>query len=113
MSCGYFVEGATPPWKLAIIPLAGGQPVKLLDLDPDANLFSQRWTSDGRAFIYSQHQNGVGNLWRQPVDGGPPVQITKLSSEFISNFALSRDGKRVAVSRGNIIADVVLIKDFK
>jgi hypothetical protein len=60
----------------------------------------------------------VANLWSQSADGGKPVQITNfssefISSEFISNFALSPDGKRIALSRGHSTADVVLIKDFK
>jgi Tol biopolymer transport system component len=114
IACGYFVEGAKPPWKIAIIPFAGGQPVKLLDIPQSVNLWAGLWwTSDARAFFYVDYQNGIANLWSQPVDGRKPVQITNFSSEFISNFALSRDGKRIALSRGAGTADVVLIKDFK
>ncbi|MEK6325271.1 MAG: protein kinase [Acidobacteriota bacterium] len=114
IACGYFVEGAKPPWKIAIVPFAGGQPVKLLDMPQSGNFWAGFWwTSDARAFFYADTQNGVANLWSQPVDGGKPVQITNFSSEFISNFALSRDGKRIALSRGHSTSDVVLIKDFK
>ena len=114
IACGYFVEGAKPPWKVAIVPFAGGPPVKLLDIPPSVNLWAGLWwTSDASAFTYVNVQNGVGNLWRQPVDGSEPVQITKFSSQGISNFAISRDGKRIALSRGYYTVDVVLIKDFK
>jgi hypothetical protein len=48
----------------------------------------------------------------QPIDGSAPKQISNFTSDLISNFALSRDGKRLAISRGNNSLDVVLIKDF-
>lgn len=41
LACGCFVEGAKPPWKVALIPYAGGQPIKLLDLPPDVLHYSQ------------------------------------------------------------------------
>ena len=114
IACGYFVEGAKPPWKIAIIPFAGGQPVKLIDMPPGVNFRAGPWwTDDARAFIYANVQDGVANLWSQAVDGGKPVQITNFSSGFIASHALSRDGKRIALSLGHQIFDVVLIKDFK
>jgi Tol biopolymer transport system component len=70
------------------------------------------WSPDGRAVIVKSEQKGVGNLWSQPIDGSAPKQITNFTSDLISNFALSRDGKRLAISRGNNSLDVVLIKDF-
>jgi len=114
IACGYFVEGAKAPWKVGIIPFAGGQPVKLLDMPQSANLWAGLWwTSDARALFYADAHNGVSNLWNQPVDGGKAVQITNFKDKSILHFALSRDGKRIALSRGHPTADVVLIKDFK
>ncbi|MGZ8844873.1 MAG: TolB family protein, partial [Pyrinomonadaceae bacterium] len=114
IACGYFVEGANSPWKVAIIPFAGGRPVKLLDIPQSGNLWAGLWwASDARAFFYADVQNGVSNLWSQPVYGEKAVQITNFDTESILHFALSRDGKRLALSRGHPTADVVLIKDFK
>ena len=114
IACGYFVEGAKPPWKIAIIPFAGGQPIKLVDVPAGVNFRPGLWwTDDGRAFFYANVQDGVANLWSQPVDGGKPVQITNFSSGFIASLALSRDGKRIALSLGHQTDDIVLIKDFK
>ncbi|HKO63127.1 MAG TPA: hypothetical protein VJV03_18340, partial [Pyrinomonadaceae bacterium] len=56
---------------------------------------------------------GVGNLWSQPIDGGPPKQITTFTSVMIPSFAVSRDGKHLAISRGSASLDVVLIKDLR
>ena len=66
---------------------------------------------DGLAINYVALNNGVSNIWRQPIDGGPPVQITRFETGRISNFAYSRDGKQLALSRRTLNSDVVLIKN--
>jgi Tol biopolymer transport system component len=54
----------------------------------------------------------VSNIWSQPLDGGPPKQITKFTSGQIFSFDWSRDGKQQLVcSRGTQTTDVILIKD--
>lgn len=112
LACFYFVEGATTPWKIAIMPIAGGQPSKLIDV-PRRGLGGWSWAPDGRAIIYSSTQNDVSNLWSQPLGGGKPSQITDFTTERIWEFTLAGDGKRVALSRGHTTLDVVLIKDSK
>lgn len=54
-----------------------------------------------------------GPTLEDAIDGGRPKQITSFTSDVISSFALSPDGKRVALSRGYSDLDVVLIKDFR
>ena len=101
-------------WQLAIIPVDNPGGAKLI---PMAAHFDVRgnlsWTSDGRAIIVESDQNGVGNLWSQPIDGSAPKQITNFTSDLISAFAISRDGKRLAIARGYSNLDIVLIKDFR
>ena len=62
--------------------------------------------------IYDSIQNGVHNLWKQPMDGSRPQQLTNFTSDLIYYFALSPDRKRLVLSRGNATLDIVLIKDF-
>jgi serine/threonine protein kinase/dipeptidyl aminopeptidase/acylaminoacyl peptidase len=112
LACGYFVEGATSPWKIAIMPIAGGQPSKLIDV-PRRGLGGWSWAPDGRAIIYSATQNDVTNLWSQPLDGGKPSQITDFTTERIPELSIAPDGKLIALSRGHSTLDVVLIKDSK
>lgn len=114
IATGYFVEGESPPWKIAIIPAEGGEPIKLLESPEGADLWNGFWwTPDSRALIYKADRATVGNLYSQPVDGGMAQQITSFESELIYKFAFSRDGKRLALSRGHSSLDVVLIKDFR
>ena len=113
LACNYFVEGATPPWKIAIIPSAGGEPSRLIDAPQRRGLGGWSWAPDGRAIIYSASQKGVSNLWSLPLNGGKPSQITNFTTETIPELAIAPDGKRIALSRGHSTLDVVLIKDSK
>jgi len=56
---------------------------------------------------------GISNIWSQPIDGSAPRQLTNFKSDLIFAFDLSRDGKQIVLSRGNISNDVVLIADSK
>jgi Tol biopolymer transport system component len=70
------------------------------------------WSADGAALLYSKTIGGVSNVWRLPIDGGEPKQLTSFTSLRITSFALSRDGKRLALARGSTRSDVVLIRDL-
>jgi len=106
------VPGGTPPVQIAVISMDGSSATKLIAAPSHFVLGQLAWSPDGRSVILRSDQKGVGNLWSQPIDGSAPKQITNFTSDLISNFALSRDGKRLAISRGNSSLDVVLIKDF-
>jgi hypothetical protein len=60
-----------------------------------------------------KHGENAINLWEEPLDGNEPRQLTKFSSNGIRNYAFSRDGKQLAVSRARFTSDVVLISDVK
>ncbi len=94
-----------------IIPIEGGQPLKTFDLLSFTNTVA--WTPDGRALLYASDRNGVPNIWSQPVDGGAAKQLTDFKSDRIYWFALSRDGKQLAICHGPSTADVILISNAK
>jgi Tol biopolymer transport system component len=98
--------------KLAVIPFDGGPPAKMFDLPPTANVLWVRWTTDGRNLSYIDTRKGVSNIWTQPVEGGPPKQLTDFKFDLIVRFAWSRDGKQLAFVRSTVTSDVVLIKNF-
>src|SRR5262249_40127230 len=109
----YYVDEKTRASKIALFPFAGGDPVKLFDLPPNAAADPRnqplRWLPDGRAFTYIRTRGGVSNIWVQPVDGGESKQLTDFKTDRIFSFDFSRDGKQLALSRGVIDTDVVLI----
>ena len=114
IACFYREDQANPPLKVAIIPFAGGDPVKVLDIPQSVNgPAGLRWTPDGRALSFVDTTGGVSNIWSLPLDGGKPVQLTDFKTDQIFWFDFSRDGKQLALSRGTQTSDVILIRDFR
>src|SRR5207253_2762225 len=57
-----------------------------------------RWTPDRLAIAYVDAATQM-NLWAQPLDGSPPHQLTHFTDRIVEDFAWSRDGRRLAISR--------------
>ncbi len=111
--CWYRAD-AQAKWQLAVIPINGGNPTKILDVPPIADTFIPvRWMPDGKGISFAATQNGIWNVWNLPLDGNAPKQLTDFTSDQIFWFDWSRDGKQLACSRGTETSDVVLITEFK
>ncbi len=66
---------------------------------------------DGKSVAYIIRDKGVDNVFVQPLDGSPGHQITNFTSENISQFQWSPDGKTLAVARVHNTSDVVLLRE--
>jgi len=101
--------------RIALMSIDGGEVIQTfesrLESNPLSNNQRLQWTPDGRGINYVALVGGVSNIWRQPIHGGPAVQVTRFESGRIFNFQYSPDGSRLAVSRGTLNSDVVLIKN--
>ena len=102
--------------KLAIVNLDGPpSPAHMVDLDPRLGAGSStpgvQLVPNINAVSYLISENGGSNLWLQPLDGSPGRQITHLPAEQISSYAWSPDGKSIALTRREDVADVVLLKE--
>ena len=96
---------------LALSPLDSKQPAKLLDFQRSPS-GSVRFSPDGEAVVYPIRDHDVDNLWLQPLDGSPGKQVTNFTAEHIGDgFAWSPDGTKLALIRGHVDSDVVLIRD--
>lgn len=109
--CTYQAE-PSKPYKLAIISIDGGPPVKLFDLSQTA-MMNIVWLPDGRGITYLDNRGGVNNIWLQPTEGGTPKPLTDFKSEGVGAYDWSPDGKQLACSRGIENSGVVLIKNFR
>jgi eukaryotic-like serine/threonine-protein kinase len=98
--------------KLSLIPFEGGEPVKTIDLPRSVQPIAFAWMPDGRSIAYLDNASGILNVWSQPLDGGSPKQLTNFKSEFLTSFAISRNGN-IAAYRWSATRDIVLIKDFR
>jgi tRNA A-37 threonylcarbamoyl transferase component Bud32/dipeptidyl aminopeptidase/acylaminoacyl peptidase len=73
-----------------------------------------RWSPDGKSFQYGLTRDGAGNLWEQPIAGGAARLITHFPpGEDIGGFEWSKDGKQLAVVRGHVNSNVIVISDFR
>jgi Tol biopolymer transport system component len=113
IACWYRAEpGAN--WQIAVIPITGGNPEKVFDVPANADTpIPTRWMPDGSGISFVATQNGVSNIWSQPLAGGAPRQITNFSFDQISWFDWSMDGKKLACTRGKMLSDIVLITESK
>ena len=69
------------------------------------------YTPDGKSVAYIVRDQGVDNIFVQPLDGSPGHQITNFTSEHIAEFQWSLDGKTLAVARAQNTSDVVLLRE--
>ena len=93
-------------------PTANGERVAVLSLDAATaehrfpNVFANaRWAPDGRSLMFTDRVN----LFRQPIAGGPAAQITHFTGDRIFSGVLSSDQQRLALVRGQVASDVVLV----
>ncbi len=103
-------------FRPAVVPIDGGKIAFPAGLPADANAMgaqSFQWTRDGHGLIYALTRNGVSNLWSKPLEGGKPRQLTNFTTDLIFSYGWSVDGKQLAVSRGSVTSDVVLIRNVK
>src|SRR5579863_9720232 len=65
-----------------------------------ATAFQPSWSPDGKWIAYVSWSSEGGQLWKIPVSGGSPVQLSK-SLAVYSNPVFSPDGSRIVLLRGN------------
>jgi Tol biopolymer transport system component len=98
------------PSALSVVSAESGKVLQSFEAPAGMQIFG--WSGDGRALHYVLTRGGVGNIWEQPLAGGPAKQLTHFKSELIRDFGWSRDGKQLAVARGHLDSNVVLISNF-
>ncbi len=99
------LESPSAPRLLAADPrISGGQ--------GGGNLNNQlHFAPDGKSVAYVIRDKGVDNIFIQPLDGTPGHQVSNFTSDNITQFAWSPDGKTLAVARYRDTSDVVLLRE--
>ncbi|WP_375754758.1 prolyl oligopeptidase family serine peptidase [Corallococcus exercitus] len=85
-------RGRTDLW---LVNLDGSAPRQLTS-HPDSDS-DPVWAPDGKSLFFLSSRGGSSQVWRLPVDGGEPLPVTKLPLD-VNSFAVSRDGKQLAVA---------------
>ena len=106
--------------KLALVNLDSTSQSSPLLLQPDPRIAigggsgftnAMSFTPDSESVAYIVRDQGVDNIFAQPLDGSPGHQITNFTSEHIAEFQWSPDGKTLAVARAQNTSDVVLLRE--
>jgi eukaryotic-like serine/threonine-protein kinase len=97
---------------LGVMPIGGG-PVQRFANITRTRHSSVRWTADGTALLHNAGLNDRSNIWLQPLDGSPPRKITQFDDEYVLHFDVSPDGRHMAIVRGTLSRDAVLIENFR
>jgi eukaryotic-like serine/threonine-protein kinase len=108
-----FIPSITSPpsQKLALLNLGANSETALrfLEVDSRAAPFVQ-FTPDGKAVAYVIEDQGVDNVWVQPFDGSKGRKITNFTSEQITDFHWSPDGRSLALLRTDATHDAILLR---
>ena len=99
--------------KLALVASDSEQVQKTLEFQRPRATNLLQFSRDGKSLVYAVRENGVDNLWQQPIDGTAGKPLTSFKSEHIWDFHWSPDGTKLAMVRGHTDADVVLIRDMQ
>jgi Tol biopolymer transport system component/DNA-binding winged helix-turn-helix (wHTH) protein len=94
---------------LAVMPFAGGPPVKTFELPKTTYLaYRLRWTPDSKSVMY---RDAVQGLWQQPLNQAQPSMVSGFENLVISQFNWSRDGKNLVYNRGAIMREIILLQN--
>ena len=95
-----------------VMPIGGG-PVRRFGDVTRPRYSAVRGTADGTALLHNSGFNDRSNIWLQPLDGSPPRRITDFDSDYVLSFDVSPDGRHLAIVRGVLSRDAVLIENFR
>jgi dipeptidyl aminopeptidase/acylaminoacyl peptidase len=85
-------KGRTDLWLVN----ADGSGLRQLTTDA-ASDGQPEWAPDGQSLFFLSSRGGSSQVFRLPLDGGEPQPVTKLPLD-VGGYALSRDGKTLAVA---------------
>jgi dipeptidyl aminopeptidase/acylaminoacyl peptidase len=90
-------RGRTDLWLLDLDAAgrAAGEPRRLTT--DDAGDSSPRWAPDGGSILFLSTRSGSSQVWRLPLAGGEPSQVTDLPLD-VANLLVAPDGRRLAFS---------------
>jgi len=103
----YLKPTAAERSTLTIAQAHGGPPLRDIVLPGG----SWHWDPNNRAIDFLGKEGRNAGIWRVSIDGGPPEPVVNFDPETIFNYAWSRDGQRLAISKGVWSSDVVLIRN--
>ena len=87
-----------------------GQPTRHVEADQRI-IAGPVFTPDSKSLVYVVREKDVDNLWLQGLGGTERRPLTNFAKDIILRYAYSRDGKQIAIERGEYESDAYLFKD--
>jgi WD40 repeat protein len=103
---------ATSKFQLAIISTENPENVEFTEIEP----LQQKiyLNNDGKFFDFVAGNVKQSGIMRQSIEkDAKPVQLLNVTESIIFNYAWSPSGENLAVSRGQLLRDVVLLTNFE
>ena len=101
------------PAGIGVANIDGSQFTRLSGNFSVTSMSYVQWTADGKALLHSAGHNDRVNIWLHPLDGSPPRKVTPFDDETVIRFDVGPDGKTLAVTRGVLSRDAVVIRHFR
>lgn len=97
--------------RIAVIPFAGGAPIKTFHTAKHAILYNRlRWSPDGKSIIY---KDNIAGLWRQDLNRDKPEASKGFDETRVFHFAFSPATKKLIYSGGVEMREIVVIENFR
>lgn len=110
----YFSRKPRQPFQIELMSLANGEILQTFPLAEEKSIpLNIEWSSDGKSLYYLSKNDKQHTIWRLSIETGKSEIFANLTTEDISDFALSPDGKSFAFVRGKVIYDAFLITGLK
>ncbi len=78
----------------------------------DGNRRPLHFSPDSKAIEFTVNLEDGSQIMRQGFDEKEPETILRIPQTYIFNFAWSKDGKKLVISRGEKLNDAVILTDF-
>lgn len=105
--------GASKGCEIVIYDRLSQSQVRSVGLEPICDVDRIVWDRDARGFTLAATGDGTSELFRVAIDSGGPKKISNFRHDQIYTLDWSFDGNKLAVVRGRIFLDMVLLKDIE
>jgi hypothetical protein len=105
----YFIN-SSGQFRLGVTAVDGGP--LLADIPTEVPSANSRLALTDNGLYLNTMPGDRANVWLQPLDGRPARRITSFEDQLLFDFAISRDGRTLAVARGPRLRDAQLITGF-
>lgn len=97
-------------FQVGVIETENPQKIKFFNLPATGQFI--KWNAEEKSFDYFIDSLGGAEIWRRKLDEDKPSLIFNIPQDDVFNFAWSKDGQRLAIARGQLLRDAVLLTDF-